>query len=112
MNVFLRLSFVSVRKWIFRPLLALQYLNSAEINLNWSRTNFRKKVNQLSSKYDILFSKSHNILERYYFCTRKHIEVGIDFSLAIPILELRGQVQLWAASSTAREDHLRMSLQD
>ena len=82
MNVFLRLSFVSVQTWILRPLLSLQYLNSAGINLNWTRTNLRKKEKQLSSQYDILFSTSHNILERYYFCTRKHIEVGLNFSLA------------------------------
>ena len=60
----------------------LGYLNSAGINLNWSRTNLRKKEKQLSSQYVILFWKSHNILERYYFCTRKHIEVGLNFSLA------------------------------
>ena len=82
MNVFLRLSFVSVRTWIFRLLLSLQYLNSAEISLNWTRINLKKKENQLSSQYDILFLKSHNIVERYYFCTRKLFEVGLDFSLA------------------------------
>ena len=76
MNVFLRLSFVSVQKWIFRPLLSLRYLNSAGINLNWTRTNLRKKEKQLSSQDDILFLTSHNISERYYFYTRKHIEVA------------------------------------
>jgi len=30
----------------------------------------------------IIFRKSHNISERYKFCTRKHIEVGLEFSLA------------------------------
>jgi len=31
----------------------------------------------------IVFWKSHNISERYYFCTRKHsFEVGLKFSLA------------------------------
>lgn len=29
-----------------------------------------------------VFRKSHNISERYYFWTRKHIEVGLNFSLA------------------------------
>ena len=31
----------------------------------------------------IIFQKSHNIPERYYFRTRKHIEVGLKFSLAV-----------------------------
>ena len=83
MNVFLCLSFVSVQKWIYKPLLSLQYLNSVGKNVNWTRTNLRKKEKQLSSQYDILFSKSHNILESHYFCTRKHIEVGLNFSLAV-----------------------------
>jgi hypothetical protein len=29
----------------------------------------------------IIFWKSHNISERYYFGTRKHIELGLNFSL-------------------------------
>ena len=29
-----------------------------------------------------VFRKSHNISERYHFWTRKHIEVGLNFSLA------------------------------
>jgi hypothetical protein len=48
---------VSVRNWIFRPLLSLQYLNSAGINLNWRRTNLRKKEKQLSSQYDKYFGR-------------------------------------------------------
>ena len=42
----------------------------------------REKENQLSSRYDrgplnsvIILRKRHNISERYYFGTRKHIEV-------------------------------------
>ncbi len=49
--------FVSVQNWIFRPLLSLQYLNSAGINLNWRRTNLRKKEKQLSSQYDKYFGR-------------------------------------------------------
>ncbi len=30
----------------------------------------------------IIFRKRHNILERCFFGTRKHIEVGLNFSLA------------------------------
>jgi len=51
-KVFLRLSFVSVQKLIFRPFPSLPYLNSAGINLNWARTNFGEKEKQLSSQYD------------------------------------------------------------
>jgi len=51
-KVFLRLSFVGVRKLIFRPLPSLRYLNSAGINLNWARTNLGEKEKQLSSQYD------------------------------------------------------------
>jgi hypothetical protein len=43
--------FVSVRKWSFRPLLSLQYLNSSGMNLNWARINLREKEKQLSSQY-------------------------------------------------------------
>ncbi len=49
--------FVSVRNWIFRPLLSLGYLNSTGINLNWRRTNLRKKEKQLSSQYDKYFGR-------------------------------------------------------
>ncbi len=31
----------------------------------------------------IIFRKRHNILERCFFGTRKHIEVGLNFSLAV-----------------------------
>ena len=58
----------------------LQYLNSAGMNLNWARIKLREKENQLSSWYDrgplnsvIILWKHHNILERFYFGTRKHI---------------------------------------
>jgi len=51
-KVFLHLSFVGVRKLIFRPLPSLRYLNSAGINLNWARTNLGEKEKQLSSQYD------------------------------------------------------------
>ncbi len=43
---------ISVRKRIFRPLLSLQYLNSAGMDLNWARTNLRKKAKKLPSHYD------------------------------------------------------------
>ncbi len=49
--------FISVQNWIFRLLLSLQYLNSAAINLNWRRTNLRKKEKQLSSQYDKYFGR-------------------------------------------------------
>ncbi len=52
MKVFLRLSFVSVRKLIFRPLLSLRYYNSVGINLNCARINLREKEKQISSQYD------------------------------------------------------------
>ncbi len=52
------------------------------MNLNWARIKLREKENQLSSRYDrgplnsvIILQKRHYILERYYFGTRKHIEV-------------------------------------
>ena len=73
---FLASVFVSVRKWIFRPL-CMRYLNSAGMNLNWARIKLREKENQLSSWYDrgplnsvIIFRKRHNISERYDFGTR------------------------------------------
>ena len=57
------------------------------MNLNWARIKLRVKENQLSSRYDrgplnsvIIFRKHHNILERYYFGTRKNIEVGFNLS--------------------------------
>ncbi len=49
--------FVSVRNWIFKPLLSLRYLNSAGINLNWTRTILRMKEKQLSSQYDKYFGR-------------------------------------------------------
>ncbi len=49
--------FVSVWNWIFRPLLSLWYLNSVGMNLNWRRTNLRKKEKQLSSQYDKYFGR-------------------------------------------------------
>ena len=52
MKVFLRLSFVGVRKLIFRSLPSLRYLNSVGVNLNWARTNLGEKEKQLSSQYD------------------------------------------------------------
>ena len=54
-------------------------VESAGINLNWARTNLREKEKIIFSiwqrpfKSIIIFRKSHNILERNYFCTRKHI---------------------------------------
>jgi hypothetical protein len=48
----MRLSFVSVRKLIFRPLPSMRYFSSAGINLNWARTNLREKEKQLFSQYD------------------------------------------------------------
>ncbi len=61
--------FVSVRNWIFRPLLSLRYLNSAGISLNWRRTNLRKKEKQLSSQYDkyskrVIIFRKNIIFER------------------------------------------------
>ena len=44
--------------------------------------SLRKKEKKISSQYVILIWKSHNISERCYFCRRKHIEVGLNFSLA------------------------------
>jgi hypothetical protein len=41
--------FVGVRKSMFRPLLSLQYLNSAGMDLNWARSNLRKKEKNTSS---------------------------------------------------------------
>ncbi len=43
--------FVSVRKWSFRQLLSLRYLNSSGMNLNWARINLREKEKQLSFQY-------------------------------------------------------------
>ena len=45
--------------------------------------SLRKKEKQLSSQYVILFWKSHNISERYYFCTRKHI--GVEGTGTFPV---------------------------
>ncbi len=73
--------FVSVRNWIFRPLLSLRYLNSAGINLNWRRTNLRNERETIIFSIWQIFWNSHNISERYYFWTRKHIEVGLNFLL-------------------------------
>ena len=39
-------------------------------------------MNAAPIKSVIIFQKSHNILERYYFCTRKHLKVVLKFSLA------------------------------
>jgi len=59
------------------------------MNLNWVRIKLREKENQLSSRYDrgtlnsvIIFRKRHNILERYDFGTKKHIEARFNLSLA------------------------------
>ena len=76
--------FVSVRKWSFRPLLSLRYLNSSGMNLNWGRINLREKEKQLSSQYDkyfgrvIIFRKDiiferENILksDQFFSCMRR-----------------------------------------
>ena len=72
MKVFLRLSFVGVRKLIFRPLQSLQYLNLVGINFSISQWPFKSIA---------IFQKSHNISERF-FCARKQVEVGLKFSIA------------------------------
>ena len=84
--LFLRLS-LSVYEMDFQTVEYLRYLNSAGMNLNWSRIKLREKENQLSSRYDrgplnsvIISRKHHNISERYDFGTRKHIEVGFNLS--------------------------------
>ncbi len=43
---------VSVWKRIFRPLLSLRYLNLAGMDLNWARTNLRKKEKNFLSHFD------------------------------------------------------------
>ena len=52
------------------------------MNLNLARIKLREKETQLSCRYDrgalnsvIILWKRHNISERYYVGTRKHIEV-------------------------------------
>ncbi len=66
----------------FRPLLSLRYLNSARMDLNWARTNLRKKEKKLPSHYDKNHRTASLYIRNFYFCTRKHIEVGLNLPFA------------------------------
>ncbi len=85
--------FVSVRKWSFRPLLSLRYLNPlfefignefelGENKFERERETIIFSIRRYPLNSVIIFRKHHNIVERCFFQTRKHIEVGLNFSLA------------------------------
>jgi hypothetical protein len=49
------------------------------MDLNWARTNLRKKEKKLPSHY---YETASLYIGKFYFCTRKHIEVGLNLSFA------------------------------
>ncbi len=58
---------VSVWKRIFRPLLSLRYLNSAGMDLNWARTNLRKKEKKYLFTMMRIIKQPCNISESFIF---------------------------------------------
>jgi hypothetical protein len=84
-KVFLRLSFVGVRKLIFRPLQSVGYLNSARINLNWARANLGEKEKQLSSQYDSDHLRASQYFGRDIIFWKDIIFVQVEVGLKISI---------------------------
>ncbi len=80
--------FVSVRKWSFRCCLCDIWIHRewifelGENKFERERETIIFSIRQYPLNSVIIFRKRHNIFERCFFQTRKHIEVGLNLSLA------------------------------